>query len=41
MTPVMNWRNIDIDHVRPISSFDLSNDEEFKQALFGKILRLC
>jgi hypothetical protein len=28
----MNWETIHLDHIRPISSFDLDNDEE---------LRLC
>ena len=28
MTPEMNFNNIQIDHVKPISSFDISNDNE-------------
>ena len=28
MTPEINWSNIEIDHVRPISSFDISDDEQ-------------
>ena len=39
--PDMNWRNIDIDHVRTVPSIDLSNDKKFKQAIVGKILSLC
>ena len=31
-TPEMNWKNIEIDLVRPISSFNVTNDEEFKEA---------
>ena len=33
MTPERNWKNIEIDHVRPISAFDLSDDEQLKEAL--------
>ena len=36
MTPEMNWLNIEIDHVRPISSFDVSKDEELKEAFCWK-----
>ena len=32
MTPDMIWDNIEIDHVRPISSFDISDDEQLKEA---------
>ena len=32
MTPDMTWDNIEIDHVRPISSFDISDDEQLKEA---------
>ena len=32
MTPDMTWYNIEIDHVRPISSFDISDDEQLKEA---------
>ena len=31
-TQEMNWSNIDIDHVKSISSFDVTYDEEFKEA---------
>ena len=32
MTPDMTWDNIETDHVRPISSFDISDDEQLKEA---------
>ena len=32
MTPDTTWDNIEIDHVRPISSFDISDDEQLKEA---------
>ena len=32
MAPEMNWSNIEIDHVKPISSFDISDDEQLKEA---------
>ena len=32
MTPEMIWVNIEIDHVKPICMFDLSKDEELKEA---------
>ena len=32
MMPEMNWSNINLDHVKPISSFDISKDEELKEA---------
>ena len=32
MTPEMNLNNIHIDHVKPISSFDISNDNELLEA---------
>ena len=31
-TPEMYWENIEIDHVRPISMFDVTKDEELKEA---------
>ena len=31
-TPEMNWSNIEIDHVKPICMFDVSDDEQMKQA---------
>ena len=32
-TPEMNWSNIEIDHVKPICMFDVSKDEEVKEAI--------
>ena len=32
MTPEMNWNNIDLDHVRRLSSFDLTVPEQLKEA---------
>ena len=29
MTPDMNWNNIHLDHIKPISLFDLNSHEEF------------
>ena len=37
MTTELNWNNIEIDHVRPICSVDISKDEELKDAFCGKI----
>ena len=31
-TPEMNWENIEIDHVKPICMFDITKDEELKEA---------
>ena len=31
-TPEMNWSNIEIDHVKPICMFDVSRDEDLKEA---------
>ena len=28
----MNWENIEIDHVKPICTFDVTKDEELKEA---------
>ena len=36
MTPEMNWSNIEIDHVKGISLFDVSKDEELKEAFSWK-----
>ena len=36
MTPDMNWLNINIDHVKPICIFDVSNDEELKEVFNWK-----
>ena len=32
MTPEMNCTNIELDHVEPICTFDLSDDEQLKEA---------
>ena len=32
MTSDMNWNNIELDHVRPLSSFDLTDPEQLKEA---------
>ena len=34
--PDMNWRNIEIDQVKPICFFDVSKDEELKEAFSRK-----
>ena len=36
MTPEMNWTNVDIYHVKPICLFDVSKDEELKEAFSWK-----
>ena len=36
MTPDMKWKEIDISHVRPISSSDISDDEQLKEAFCWK-----
>ena len=36
MTEVMNWNNIHVHHVKPISSFDVSNDDELLEAFNWK-----
>ena len=35
-TPEMNWSNIEVDHIKPICMFDVSNDEELKEAFSWK-----
>ena len=32
MTPGMTWKTIDLDHVRPLSSFDLIDPKQLKEA---------
>ena len=36
MTTDMTWYNIEIDHVKPICLFDVTKDEELKQAFNWK-----
>ena len=36
MTEGMKWDNIHVDHVKPISSFDISNDDELLEAFNWK-----
>ena len=38
MTPDMNWSNTEIDHVKLICMFDVSKDEEVREAFNWKIL---
>ena len=35
-TPEMNWSNIEIDHVKPICMFDVTKDEQLKEAFSWK-----
>ena len=35
-TPEMNWENIEIDHVKPICLFDVTEDDEAKEAFCWK-----
>ena len=35
-TPEMNWENIEIDHVKPICLFDISDDEQLKETFNWK-----
>ena len=37
-TPEVNWSHIEIDHVKPICMFDISKDEELKEAFSWKNL---
>ena len=36
MTPEMNWTKIEIDHVKPNCMFDVSKDEELRNAFNWK-----
>ena len=36
MTPEMNWTNIELDHVKPVCMFDVSKDEELREAFNWK-----
>ena len=40
LTSEMDWRHIENDHVKPISSFDVSKDENLKEAFSWKNTRL-
>ena len=35
-TPEMNWSDIEVDHMKPICMFDVSKDEELKEAFSWK-----
>ena len=35
-TPEMNWSNIEIDHVKPVCTFDVSHDEQLKESFSWK-----
>ena len=35
-TPEMNWSNIEVDHIKPICMFDVSDDDQFKEAFSWK-----
>ena len=35
-TPEMNWSNVEIDHVKPISMFDVTKDIELREAFNWK-----
>ena len=35
-TPEMNWSNIEVDHIKPICMFDVSHDEQLKEAFSWK-----
>ena len=36
MSPEMHWSNIEIDHLKPICLFDVSKDEELREAFNWK-----
>ena len=36
MLPEMNWSNIEFDHLKPIRLFDVSKDEELREAFKWK-----
>ena len=36
MTPEMNWSNIEIDHIKAFCLFDVSKDEELREAFSWK-----
>ena len=37
MTPEINWTNIELDHVKLICIFDVSKDEELREAFSWRI----
>ena len=39
MTFDMTWDNIEVDHVKPICTFDISKNEELREALIWKNTR--
>ena len=39
-TPEMNWSNIEVDHIKPICLFDISDDEQLKEAFNWKNTQL-
>ena len=36
-TPELNWSNIEVDHIKPVCMFDVSDDEQLKEAFSWKI----
>ena len=40
MSPEMNWSKIEIDHLKPICLFDVSKDEELREAFNWKNTQL-
>ena len=40
MTPDMDWKTIEIDHVKPICLFDVSKDKELKESFNWKNTQL-
>ena len=40
MSPEMKWSKIEIDHLKPICLFDVSKDEELREAFNWKITPL-
>ena len=39
MTPEMTWKNIDLDHIRPLSSYDLTDPFQLKEAAHFSIIQ--
>ena len=40
MSPEMNWNNVHIGHGKPVSSFDVSKDDEMGEAFNWKDIQL-